>query len=166
MKAIRLFTIIVAFLLFYINGIQAQTQQAKLNQVELNKQFVGVWKAEMGKDTTLIMDTRNLYNGFEAYLKTESKGKVIMEGKSLLGYDKKTDKLMDFYLNNINPEITLLAAWFTSANKCEEVLLEDISNPEKAYLKWTFEFKSPNLMIWTQMINGKIIGIYTFHREK
>ena len=65
-----------------------------------------------------------------------------------------------------NPEIMLWAIWFISKIKCEQVLLEDISNPEKAIYKWTFELPSPDLFIWTTIKNNKTTGTYTFYREK
>jgi len=43
MKAFFLTTMIAGFLLFCPNGTQAQTIDAKLNQVELMKQFIGTW---------------------------------------------------------------------------------------------------------------------------
>jgi hypothetical protein len=166
MNKICLTTTIAVLLLLSTNGIQAQTTQTKLNQVELNKQFLGTWKAEIGKDTSFIMETKTLYNGFEAYLKTETKGKILMEGKSILGYDKKTDKLMDAYINSNNPNIILMAAWFTSANTCEEVLLKDISDPENATFKLAFEFKSPDLFTQTTIRNKKTVRTDTYRRVK
>jgi hypothetical protein len=43
MKKICFTTTIVIFLLLCTNGIQAQTTQTKLNQVELMKHFIGTW---------------------------------------------------------------------------------------------------------------------------
>ena len=157
---------ILVFLLLRTNGIQAQTTQTKLNQVELMKQFLGTWKGEMGKDTAFVMEFKSFYNGFESYIKTETKGKIIIEEKTIMGYDKKIDKLIESGIMNSNPEIMSWANWFLSPNKFEGVLLEDISNPENANLKWTFELTSPDLMVWTNIVNNKTTGTYTFHREK
>jgi hypothetical protein len=165
MKAFCLTTIISLFLLFCTNVIQAQTQQTKLNQVELMKQFIGTWKGEMGKDTAFVMEIKSFYNGFESYLKTETKGKIIIEEKTIMGYDKKNDRLIESGLMNSNPDIITWVNWFSSSNKMEAVLLEDMSNPEKAKLKWTFELPSPNLLVWTNIVNNKKTGTYTFHRE-
>ena len=156
-----------ALLLFlFVVGVQAQTTQTKLNQVELFKQYTGVWKGEMGKDTTFFMEIKSFYNGFESYLKTETKGKIVLEEKTIMGYDKKRDKLIETGIINNSPEVILWALWFTSTNKCEEVLFEDISDPEKATLKWTFELPSPDLFLWTSFKNNKATGTYTFHRAK
>ena len=166
MKKLCPIAMIAVILLLCINGIQAQTTQTKLNNLELFKQFVGTWKGEMGKDTAFVMEIKSFYNGFESYLKTESKGKIIIEEKTIMGYDKKIDKLLESGINNSSPNLIQWAMWFSSANKGEEVLLEDVSNPEKATLKWTFELKSPDLMVWSNIVNSKTTGTYTFHREK
>ena len=157
---------IAVFFLLCTIGIQAQTTQTKLNHLELFKQFVGTWKGEMGKDTTFVMEIKPFYNGFESYAKAETKGKIVLEEKAFMGYDKKSDKLIESGIMNNNPEIILWTLWFTSEKKCEEVLLADGSNPEKASLKWKFEIISPNSMLWNNLINNKITGAYTFYREK
>ncbi len=166
MKAFGLITIIAVLLLIYSKGIQAQTSQPKFNQLELFKQFVGTWKGEMGKDTTFLMEMKSFYDAFECYLKTETKGKILIEEKTVIGYDKKNDKLIESGILNSSPDIMIWAIWFISENKCEQVLLQDISNPEKAIYKWTFELASPDLFIWTNLKNNKTTGTYTFHREK
>jgi hypothetical protein len=43
---------------------------------------------------------------------------------------------MDAYINSNNPNIILMAAWFTSANTCEEALLKDISFLKMRLLNW------------------------------
>lgn len=37
----------MSFLVLFISGLQAQTPQTKLDQVELIRQFLGTWKGEM-----------------------------------------------------------------------------------------------------------------------
>jgi len=165
MKTFLKTPMIAVFLLFCLNGIRAQTTQPKFNQVELFKQFVGTWKGEMGKDTAFIMEMKSFYDAFECYLRTETNGKTVIEEKTVIGYDKKNDKLIESGILSSSPDIMIWAIWFISENKCEQVLLEDISNPEKAIYKWTFELPSPDLFIWTNIKNNKATGTYTFYRE-
>jgi hypothetical protein len=73
MKTFCLTTMIVVFLLLCTQGIQAQTQQTKLNQAELLKQFLGTWKSEMVNDTTWAGEMKSFGNGLEAYFKAELK---------------------------------------------------------------------------------------------
>jgi len=56
MKAFCKTILIVGFVLTNAFGIQAQTTDNKLNQVDLMKKFVGRWKCELGKDTVIISD--------------------------------------------------------------------------------------------------------------
>ena len=166
MKTFFVTIMIAAFLLLNSNGITAQTNVTKLNQIELFKQWTGNWIAEIGSDTTFLMECKSFHNGYEFYLKIETKGNIMWEQKTLMGYDKKSDKLIESTIASSSPDIILMACWFTSANKCEEVLLEDVSNYEKANLKWEFEFKSPDLLIWTEIVNNKAANAYTFNRDK
>jgi hypothetical protein len=158
--------IITLFLFFFTNGLQAQTTQTKLNQVELLKQWKGYWKAEIGKDTVFIMDCKSFHDGLDTYIKIETKGKIIGEKRTLMGYDKKNDKCIEAIIDDTKPELVIFECWHTSPNKMIEVYLEDIANLENAKNIWTFELKSPDLFIWTYLVNNKVISIWTFHRQK
>lgn len=166
MRAILLSAMLVVFLLFFTNGIQAQTTQTKLNQVELMKQFIGTWKKEIGKDTTVIFIVKSLKNnGLEIKSKTISKGKIIYEGKSLQGYDKKSDKYIDVGNGeDYPPAISFYSIWFSSKNICELSYDVGLSNPEEVTIKSKFEFKSPDLFIQTVTDNNKVILTYTITR--
>ena len=165
MKTFCLTTLFIAFLFLNTNGIQVQTAQAKLNQIELNKQFLGTWKAINGNEITTI-ECKLFYNGIETYFKTEKEGKIVVENKLLVGYDKKLDKLIECGIGSDVEGIAVYAAWFTSENKMEEVFLEDISKPANSIFREIFEFKSSSMFILTYMENNKITGTYSFHREK
>ena len=120
----------------------------------------------MGKDTIGTLICKSFYNGFDFYFKIEPKGKIVFEEKTHTGYDEKYDKLIKLWVQSEKPQFGIVAVWFTSPNVCEEVLYEDISNPDKAKYKWIFEFKSPDLLTWKDVVNNKVINIYTFYREK
>ena len=165
MKISLLTTLLVAFLLLFTNGIRSQTTQTKLNQVELMKQFIGTWKSETN-DTTYIIEDKHYGDGHEVYMKNETKGKIIWEAKSLVGYDKKNDMLIETIIENDSPNITLFSMRFISPNKFEEILLEDLPNPEKAIEKWTYELTSPDIHIATYIKNNKVVSVNTFKRVK
>lgn len=165
MKTICLTTMIFVFQLLYSNGIQAQTTQTKLNQVELFKQFIGTWKCELAKDTTLIVNVKSYGNGLDYYIKTETKGKILMEGKALMGFDKNSDKGIQAEILN-SPDITLWVCWFTSKNICQTIQYQYISNPESAPKYVLFEFKSPDLVLQTFKENNKTINSFSFIRER
>ena len=166
MKTFCFISMIAVFLFLCPNGIQAQTTQGKLNHMELMKQWVGTWKGNMGNDTIFICECKPFNKGFELYLKNEVKGKTVVDWKTLVGYDKKSDKLIEALIFGDNPEMMLLSMWFSSPNKCEEVFLEDSPSPEEAIYKWTFEFRTPDELIWNELVNNKIINTYNLNRVK
>jgi hypothetical protein len=165
MKKIYLTTAIAVFLLFCLNGLQAQTTQAKLNQVELNNQLIGSWKSEYAKDTTGFIDFTTYGTGIDANIRYVSKGKTFMEVRIIWGYDKTLDKMVG--LQQVKGgDVNLLSGQFISKNKYVLVNHKDISNPEKASWKIEGDFKSPNLLIETTIVNNKPVITHTLTRVK
>jgi hypothetical protein len=137
----------------------------ELNQVELLKQFLGAWEGEIGKDTIYIAEQKLYGTGMLGTIRTVTKGKTIMEGEALIGYDKKMDKLIETDLIK-GSDIMVYGIWFTSKNTCQEIPYENISNPENSSVTWKYEFKSPDLMLWNYIENNKTTKSLTFHRVK
>ena len=164
MKKLCLTISIAVFLLFLLNGLQAQTNQTNLNQTELMKQFIGSWKFDWGKDTTGLFEIKPFGTGLECYYNSVTKGKILMEAKQLWGYDKKIDKIV--YVNLEKGNIEIGAVWFISNNKYIGIPYSDIANPEKASFKYEGEFKSPNLLVETLNKNGIPLKTYTYTRTK
>jgi hypothetical protein len=166
MKTFRLTTMIFVFLLFCSSGIQAQTKQAKLNQIELVKQWVGSWTGELAKDTTLNWDIKSCGTGLECHYKYISKEKVVMEGEQLWGYDKNSDKyLVANMVNGI--DIGIYACWFISSTKYKFIPYSELFNPDKASInKYNGEFKSPDVYEETYIVNNKPVRTYSFTRVK
>lgn len=92
MKIFCFTTMIAVFLLLCSFGIYAQTNDTKLDQMELMKQFLGSWKCDVAKDTICYWDIKSFGTGIEGYFKYVTKGKIVTEGKELWGYDKTIDK--------------------------------------------------------------------------
>ena len=136
-----------------------------LNQVELWKKFLGTWKGEVAKDTFSIFTARPFGTGMEGTFKIVTKGKTVNEGKTLNGYDKKSDKFIEADVQS-GSGINVYAYWFTSANTCEGIPIVNISNPENAVLRWKFEFKSPDMYVVTTIENNKPIKTESYYREK
>jgi hypothetical protein len=159
-----------------INGVESSVRQnAKntemskgLNQVELMKQFIGNWKSEFAKDTNAITEITSFGNGgaLENYWNVSAKGKIYYEGRYLWGYDKKSDKYILTQISKKSPNIYLNVFWFTSKNTCEGMSFEYISNPEQVTSKTIYEFKSPDLLIGTEIKNNKPIKTNTWTRLK
>jgi hypothetical protein len=145
--------------------VKASERPKELNQIELMKQFAGIWKSEKNDTINIIED--NLYgDGHEVFLKTETKGKVIFEGKTLIGYDKMKDILIESELDHNKPDVWLWALRFISTDKFESMSLEDFSHPENLSEKMTYELKSPDLMINTYIKDKKVVSVETYKRVK
>jgi hypothetical protein len=150
----------------YVEKIVKYKEPSKeLNQIELHKQFVGFWKAEMGKDTITFWDVKSYGTGIEGYFKVVAKGKIFMDGKQLWGYDKNLDKyVMSEMVKGMDN--ALYSSWFISTNKCVMLPYNDISNPDNASIKYEVEFKSPDILVQTTIVNNKPVKIDTMTRVK
>jgi hypothetical protein len=165
MKKSFLILVIAGFLLIGLYEIQAQTTQAKPNQVELMKQIIGNWKAELSKDTIYYENIKAFGTGLEFYDKIVVKGKMISEEKELYGYDSKLDKYVGADLVK-GKDIIIYAMWFVSNTKFEGIHYSDISNPDKASFRVEGEFKSPDAFSLNFIMNGNVVLTYNFKRIK
>jgi hypothetical protein len=147
--------IIAVFQLIIIAGVQAQDVQSKLNQIELMKQFIGTWKCELARDTFLITETKPFGTGMISKSQIFTKNNVIDSVIQVFGFDKKADKFIMAELIKSSQTIEICSTWFTS-NKAGEVL---IINPDKAPLKFKFEFKSPTNLVQTATYDDKIVKV-------
>lgn len=165
MKKLCLSIIIALSLLacFYI--LQAQTSMSKLNQIDLMKQFAGSWRGDIGKDTTAFWDFNSYGTGLECNVRYIFNGKTFMELKSLYGYDKRVDKFVASSMVK-GMDLELFAIWFKSNKKYEIIYYSDISNPEKALIRSEGEFKSPDIILVTKVINNKPVSTLTYQRIK
>jgi len=156
-----------------INAVESSVRQdvkniksaKELNQVELHKKYIGNWKSEVGKDTTVFWEGKPYGTGLECYFKLVAKGKIVIEGKQIWAYDRKADK---FILSELNKggDNGIYPSYFVSKNKCKMLPIGDISNPENAPLKWEDEFKSPDVFLHKTIVNNNIVKTYTYNRVK
>ena len=72
--------------------------------------------------------------------------------------------LVECIITNTSPEIKIFYWWFTSPNEITEIPYEDISDHEKASLKFKGELKSPDVLVVTYIIDDKILETFTWHR--
>ena len=166
MKKSLLILVIAGFLVIGLSEIQAQTTQPKLDQLELMKQFLGTWKYELAKDTTIISEFTPFGTAIEDNYQIVTEGKILDSGNELLGYDKNDDRIIIARLSKSSPNIEITSWCWTAKNIFEGVRFQDIANPQNATFIMKIEFKSPDLfvMIFTQ--NNKVIATYTYTREK
>ena len=114
MKKSLLILVIVGFLVIGLSGIQAQITQPKLDQMELMKQPLGIWKGELAKDTIMIMNFTSFGLAIEDNYKIATKDKILYSGKEIYGYDQKSDKIICTAISDNSPNIDLMAIWFSS----------------------------------------------------
>jgi hypothetical protein len=145
-----------------IGGIQAQTVQPKLNQVDLMKQFLGTWKCELGRDTFLISDTRLFGTGMISKSRIFTKNTVLDSVIQLYGYDRKADKYIMSELIKSAPSVEICNTWFTSANAGEVLII----NPDNAPLRFKFEFSTPDTLIQVALYNDKKVKVVKGVRMK
>ena len=94
----------IVLLLLGANVAQAQTTQPKLNAMESMKQYLGIWKGEVAKDTVMILNFTSYGQTIEDNYKIVTKGKVLFSGKEIYGYNQKYDKIIfiKHLINNIS----------------------------------------------------------------
>jgi hypothetical protein len=158
-------TTLIVLLLIGANVAQAQTPQAKLNQVELEKQFIGTWKSEIAKDTIMYAEFTQ-FGLMKGNIKVVTKDKILDSGEELFGYDKESDKSIQVTVWKSSTDIEINAWQFVSKNIKVGVPLKDISNRPNATLKFKIEFKSPDLWVMTTLQNNQVVGTVTMTRVK
>jgi hypothetical protein len=169
MNKICLTITITAFLLICLNGLQAQTTQTKLNQVDLINQspIIGSWKFELGKDTTGYMDCTTYGTGIDANVKYVTKGNTpFMEARIIWAYDKTLDKMIGLSQIKGGDVAELRVAQWISKDKYILAPYKDISNPEKASTRTEGTFKSHDLLEITHYVNNKPVNTVIYTRVK
>ena len=154
--------LIVGFVLINTLGLQAQTTDDKLNQVDLMKKFVGRWQCELGKDTVMIADNIAFGAGLICSSQIITNGKILNSVKQLYDYDKKTDKFIVAELIESSPVIEICNSWFTSQDAGELVVI----NPDNAPFRFEFVFKNADLIVQTAIQNDKVVKEITITRIK
>lgn len=163
MKVIGIATMIAVLLLICFNSIHAQTQDAKLNQVELWKKFSGTWEGRLSEDTFIVYENKPYGTGMETNIRIVTQGKTVQEGKGLFGYDKESDKIIEATVL-YGSDIICNAYWFKSENKAKGIPFKYLSNPDSSVLKWEIEFKTPDMWVVTSIEDNKAVEIDTLYR--
>jgi hypothetical protein len=137
----------------------------ELNQVELASQFLGNWKCEFN-DTIVVFDQRPYGKlGQEVTFKFITKGKPFAEGRQMVAYDNKMDRMV---MTNITKDADMWVGslMFNSHNKYSFVFDGDLYHPESAIFKCEGEFVSPDKYVENIIRRDKVIRTYTYTRIK
>ena len=165
MKACLLTTMTVVFLLCFTIGIQAQSTQTKLNQVELSKQFLGTWQANTGQDTVQMWEGKQYGKAMITNAYMVIKGIKSDSHLSCYGYDDRDDKLKGYSLTT-NADFATWIGVFTT-DKMFKIDGLDNFKPEIIWWKAEFEFKTPTEVIVRNFNpDGVKTGERTFKKVK
>jgi hypothetical protein len=156
---------IIVFLLICSNRIQAQTTEPKLNQVELMKQWLGTWQADIGKDTVEFWEGKLYGEAVVINVYQVINGKKSDYYLINCGYDNRDDKLKGYNLLP-NSHFGTWIGTFTT-DKIFKADMVDTFKPEIVWWKNEVEFKPPSEMI-IGAFNAKGVktGEWTYKKVK
>jgi hypothetical protein len=167
MKTSLLCTVFATILSLSTHEIKAQTIQGKLNQMELLKQFLGVWEGEVSKDTVMILNLTSFGGkAIENNYKVVTKDKIIYSGKEIYGYNQKYDKIVLAAIKDYSALISLMAIWFSSKDTSNLVGYQYLSDPEKSNSKMQWIFIPPDSAKRVVIQNSKVVRVSNFIRHK
>jgi hypothetical protein len=164
-KSFYLTTLMFVFLLFCSNGILAQPTQTKLNQVELAKQLLGTWQANIGKDTVQMWEGKPYGKALISNIYMVIKGIKSDSYLSCIGYDDRDDKLKGYNLMTNADFVTWIGVFTT--DKILKIDGLDTYKPEIIWWKAEFDFKTPaEVIIRNFNPEGVKTGEWTFKKVK
>jgi hypothetical protein len=164
-KSFYLTTVMFVFLLICFNGIQAQTNQTKLNQLESAKQFLGTWQTNMGKDTVEMWEGKTYGKTLIVNVYMVIKGVKSDSYLSCFGYDDRDGKLKGYNLMT-NASYGTWTGVFTT-DKMFKVDGLDTFKPDVIWWKAEFEFKTPaEAIVRNFNPEGVKTGEWTFKKVK
>jgi hypothetical protein len=157
MKKIVLTNLFFVFLMFVFNGVQAQAQQPKLDQLKLIQQFIGTWKTDISNDSSMIVEMELCGKSIIETDYLVVKGKKEIDSKWTYGYSPETNQFKFFAVYPNGNYQTWLGS-FTSEKKWEQQLVQDF-NPDKVLMKSELNFITPDTFSAFQMKpDGQKIG--------
>lgn len=89
---------VVVFLLFAMNGVQAQTTDPTLNQIELMKNSLGLWQTRVNQDTIEYWDQQQFGHGFIVNAYQVVQGKTIPQHVNIYCFDPAIGKFRGYIM--------------------------------------------------------------------
>jgi hypothetical protein len=134
--------------------------------MELFKNFLGIWKGEVAKDTVMILNFTSYGKAVENNYQIVTKDKILYSGKEIYGYNQKYDKIILAAIKDNSPMITLMACWYSSKDTANIVSYQYLSDPEKSTFKIQWILIPPDSSKRIVYKNNKVISVSTYFREK
>ena len=142
----------------------SQSAENELDQVELMKQFIGKWAAEVGKDSTWLWEITPSNNGYvhAFYLKVKGKTVETMPGIVGFGSEYRTTNLFILYPDGF---ISRDIGGFVSDNKyiAERFYPQDMKT---GLGTWECTFLTPDKFTTIWKVEGVKMGEYIYIRVK
>lgn len=164
MEKLSLTIRIAVFILICSTGMQAQTTQTKLNQVELMKQFIGKWESNVGKDSVDVRDWQNYGKSFLMIQYKLVKGQKTSQGICNIGFDPEEGNFKGFKIGLDGHYVDWIGL-FTSEKNFSIYGTKNFNHGP--YGKYIFTFESPNIYITTNYNkDGVILWVHKFNKVK
>jgi hypothetical protein len=141
----------IVLLLLCSNGIIAQTAKPQATQLELMKQFLGTFQANVGKDTVEIWESQLYGNSVILSVSQVIKGKKTPSYVNNTGFNAEEGNLVGFILNHDGTYTTWVGK-FTDNKNFSGALMNNFK-PEQSWSKFAFVFLSPKE--WTLVTHDK-----------
>jgi hypothetical protein len=133
--------LIAVFLLLCLNGVHAQITTTSPDQLKLNQTFVGIWKAEVGKDTIDLWEVQQYGNPSVSTGYRMIKDKKSFQFGENWVYSSKEDNFKGFIVWANGGYGTWIAK-FTSEKKYSGNFVKNL-NPEAIIVKFEITFDTP-----------------------
>jgi hypothetical protein len=149
MKKLGFTAVLVVFLLFLFNGIQGQTTQLQLDQVQLMKQYLGTWQLVVNKDTTELLEFTQNGNIFTNNVYYMIKGKKSHFNVQVYCYSPVEKKFYGFVAMQNGMYSTSIGSFVTDKKEVFDMVQN--FNPDQLVWKYEINFESSNSMTLTDL---------------
>ena len=146
-------TAIVVFLLFCVKGIQAQTTETKLNQIELMKSSLGLWQTLVNNDTVEYWDQQQYGHGFIVNAYQVVQGKTIPQHINIYSFDPGIGKFKGYIMWQKKGFATWIGS-YTTEKKYHVDFAADY-NPEKVWGSFDMIFTDSTSRNHLHFVNNK-----------
>jgi hypothetical protein len=164
-KTFLLPSLMFVFLLISTTGIHAQTTKSNLDQYKLLQQGLGIWEANVGKDTLEVRETQQYGKSFITNVYYNIKGKKSPSYINNFCIDTKDGKVKGFTLLPEGGYRTFIGIW-TNEKKFNIDVNQDFK-PETVFRRIELVWETPTKMTWTNFkTDGTKTGEFIFTKVK
>ncbi len=153
MRSFSLITFIVFFQMFDNIAIQAQSDNLSINQIELMKSSLGIWKTLVNNDTVEYWDQQQYGKGFIVKAYQVVQGKTIPQHINIYSFDPKIGKFKGYILWQKNGFATWIGS-FSTGKKYHVDFITDY-NPEKVWGSFDMIFTDSTSRNHLHFVNNK-----------